>query len=135
MEIIARIGHMRAANLPEVLSIVASLAYDIEREIARDHASVTTTQEFLDYQAAVTILRASLRTPDELGDLISNQGDVNEAARRLAMVELQDPVADPGRDQSVSSSEGRAVVNLDASASQAFDGRVIARYHWSQERP
>jgi hypothetical protein len=64
--------------------------------------------------------------------ILTRQSQVSEAARQIAEIVIQPPVADPGPPSTVPASGGEAIVTLDASASEGFGGRQIARYYWDR---
>jgi hypothetical protein len=62
---------------------------------------------------------------------LTRQDEVSEAAGVLALIEIREPVADAGANQTVATTGAEAAVTLNAGGSQAFEGRDIALYHWS----
>ncbi|HSB71325.1 MAG TPA: hypothetical protein VLH58_09315 [Candidatus Methylomirabilis sp.] len=131
VEMLARAGCLRLDQVPAVLASLASVEQDVAQEIALAYAFLVTTSEFQAYQMAVSNLAAALRDGEAVDALFNRQDEVARAARELAEVVLQPPVAEAGPDATVPASGDEASLALDASGSRAFGGRRIVRYRWT----
>lgn len=130
VETLARTRCLRPGQLPDVLAAIAAIEQDVGQEIGEKYGNVVdTTAEFHEYQTAVQNLQAALRLREELG-ILTAQDAVAEAARELSEVAIESPIADAGRDQTVTVLEDEATVTLDATGSRARGGREIIRYLW-----
>jgi hypothetical protein len=56
-----------------------------------------------------------------------------QAARELSEMIIESPIADAGRDQTITTYDKETTAALDATRSQARGGREIVRYHWIRE--
>ncbi len=63
-------------------------------------------------------------------NLLNYQDSVGIAARELAEVVIQIPVANAGPDDIVETEDNEVKVTLDATGSEAFGGRTVERYYW-----
>jgi hypothetical protein len=131
VEMLARAGCLRLDQVPAVLAALADAEQDVGQELAAAYAFLVTISEYQAYQEAVAHLTASLHDGEGADTLFTRQDEVAEAARELAEVVLQPPVAEAGSDLGVTSVGDEATVALDASGSRAFGGREIVRYRWS----
>jgi hypothetical protein len=130
VELMARIGCLRPAQLPGVLAAIAAIEQDVGQEFGAAHPGLTTSPEYQAYQAAVAALLVALHDGMGLDTLLNRQDAVAAAARELSAIVIQAPVADAGPDQIVTTSGNDGAVTLDASASRAFGGRQIKSYRW-----
>jgi hypothetical protein len=136
VEMLVRTDCLRPEPLPRLLAAIAALEQDVGQEIEAAYPAVITTAEFTAYRDAVAALLDALRDGMRLDTLLARQGAVAEAARELSEVTLQPPeppMADAGPDRVVLTSGETAITNLDASGSQAFEGREIERYRWEKK--
>ena len=130
VETLARIARLRPGQLPDLLATLAAIEQDVGQEIYEKYGNVVnTTGEFREYQTAVQDLQAALRLGEE-HSILTAQDAVAEAARELSEIAVESPIADAGRDQTVTTVEDEATVTLDATHSHARGGREIVRYLW-----
>jgi hypothetical protein len=132
VDMLARVGCLRSEQLPSVLAVLAAIEEDVEQELGAAYPVLTTTTEFQGYQAAVDGLQTALRNGMEVETILTRQSQVSEAARQIAEIVIQPPVADPGPPSTIHASGGEAIVTLDASAFEGFGGRQIAHYYWDR---
>ena len=136
VEMLVRTDCLRPEPLPRLLAAIAALEQDVGQEIEAAYPAVITTAEFTAYRDAVAALLDALRDGMGLDTLLARQGAVAEAARELSEVALQPPeppIADAGPDRVVLTSGKTAITTLDATSSQAFEGRKIERYRWEKK--
>jgi len=133
LEMLARTGYVTAGRLSHVIVPLVAAARDVEQELGAKYGPILDpTTEFRHYRVALQELEAALGQGQEPG-ILNAQDAVAEAARELAEMIVESPIAEAGRDQTVTTYEKQATVTLDASASQARSGREIVRYHWTHE--
>lgn len=131
VELLAQVTGLRADQVPGVLATLAAVEQDAGQQLGAAYPALLALPEYQAYQDAVAALLVALRDAAGNDVLLTRQAEAAEAARVLAGVALQSPVADAGAGQSVSTSGSEATVSLDASGSQAFAGRTITSYRWS----
>jgi hypothetical protein len=133
LEMLARTGCVTAGRLPHPMVPLAAAERDVEQELGAKYGPILNpTTEFRRYQVAVKELEVALGEGQEPG-ILNAQDAVAEAASELAQMIVESPIAEAGRDQTVTTYEKHATVTLDASDSQARSGREIVRYHWNHE--
>jgi hypothetical protein len=129
-------GRLRPDEVPTVLEAIAAVEQDVGQEIAGKYAGLVSIPQYQAYQTAVGDLLTALQQGQPLDDLINRQHAVAIAARELSEITLQPPdaeIANKGQLAAVPSSNGTAIVQLDASGSQAHEGREIDSYHWNKK--
>ena len=131
VEMLARAGCLRLDQVPAVLASLASVEQDVGQELAETYAFLITISEFQAYQEDISNLAAALRDGEGVDTLFNRQDEVAAAARELAEVVLQPPVAEAGADRTLTASADEATVVLDAAGSRAFGGRQIESYRWT----
>ena len=131
VELLARIGCLEPEGLPGVLAAMAAVEQDVAQELGAAFPVLPTLPEYVAYQAAVATLLKALQDGRPLDTLLNCQDAVAQAARELAEVVLELPVADAGADQAVVTAGTEVAVTLNASASKAFGGRQVKQYAWT----
>ncbi len=131
VEMLARIGFMRAEHLSGLISSLADLERDAGQEIGVVYPGLVKMQEYGDYVAAVDKLRSDI--VKDTGTFLNSQEEVAISAKELSEVVLSPPDAYTGGNQNVTAVGAEAEVALDASASKAYGGRTIARYLWDMK--
>ncbi len=134
LETLARNDSLKHENLREVLTMLEVLEQDVGQEIGDKYLPVVGKTEYQDYVAAVTALRNALYAGESIDMILTCQATVTMAARELAEVVFQGPIADAGPDQTVTSTDDEAAVTLDASQSQASGDSQIINYRWEKEQ-
>jgi len=133
VETLARIGRVRPGQLPDLLATLADIEQDVGQEIDRKYGNVVNaTEEFHAYVTSVQNLQAALRLGVER-DILTAQAAVAAAARELSEMAIENPIANAGHDQGVTTIYEDATVTLDASASRGRGERNIVRYRWTIE--
>ncbi len=142
LEMLTRLGAVKAVQLGDVLATLAAIEQDVAQELGTSYPALPSITEFQAYRDAVSRLLETISSgpaPDEdqsahIDLILTRQAAVAEAARELAEVVLRAPEAEAGTDVTVTAHEGEATVPLDASGSRAFEGRDIVRYRWDLRR-
>jgi hypothetical protein len=132
---LARIGALPPEQSADVMTAIAAAEQDVWQEIGAAYPGLVGFPQFEAYQDAVTALLTALQESAGLGDLLTLQGKVAAAARELSEIVLREPVADTGVEggaTTVVTSGDEATVTLDASGSEAFGERDIAKYIWDK---
>lgn len=129
LEMLARGGCLRPEHLAGLVAVLAAAEQDTGQELGAAFPPLARLQPYQIYLDAVERLLADLRAGDQ-GRFLTSQDQVAAAARELAEVVLEPPAATAGADMAVTATGDETVVTLDGSASRAFGGRTIARYHW-----
>jgi hypothetical protein len=133
LEMLARTGCVTAGRLSHAITPLVAAERDVEQELGAKYGPILDpTTEFGHYKVAVKALETALGQGQEQG-ILNAQDALAQAARELSEMVIESPVADAGRDQTVTTYEKQATVTLDAGASQARSGREIVRYHWTHE--
>ncbi|HAA03398.1 MAG TPA: hypothetical protein DCE18_08505 [Syntrophobacteraceae bacterium] len=130
LEMLARTGCLRLEQVSAVMNALADVEQDVAQELAVAYTFLVNSTEFQEYQGALFNLAAALRDGEGVNTLFTCQDRVAEAARELAEMATQRPVAEAGNDVTVATGGDEAVVVLDGSQSKVFGGRTLARYHW-----
>ncbi|HET6421536.1 MAG TPA: hypothetical protein VFG19_15370 [Geobacteraceae bacterium] len=131
IQMLACVGFMRTGQLTGLLSVLADTERDAGQEMGTICSGLAKFKEYQDYVDAVAALRSNLTTtPDQTDKLLLSQGIVALAARELAEIVMQPPVASAGNDQTMTTVGVEAQAILDASASKAFGGKNIISYQW-----
>jgi hypothetical protein len=130
VEMLARTDGLNDDGLAGILASLAVICHDVGQEIGAKYPPVAMVMEFDLYMQAVTALINEIREGEPLGTLLARMVDVGIAARKLAELILQLPVANAGDDKTATAEDGNVRFTLDGSKSSAFGGRTIKRYHW-----
>jgi hypothetical protein len=135
VEILARVGALPPEQSADVLTAIAAAEQDVWQELAVKYPSLVGLPQFVAYRDAVDALVTALQEGTGLGALLTLQSAVAAAARELAEMVLQEPVANTGVEggsTTVVTSGDEATVSLDASGSEAFGEREIVKYIWDK---
>jgi hypothetical protein len=133
LEMLARTGCVTAGRLSHTITPLVAAERDVEQELGAKYGPILNpTTEFRHYKVALRALETTLGQGQEPG-ILNAQDALAQAARELSEMVVESPIADAGRDQTVTTYEKQATVTLDADASQARSGREIVRYHWNLE--
>lgn len=131
VEMLARTGCVYAEHLPRLMAVVATIEEDAGQELKASYGNVLDTKaEFHDYLTSVQNLQSALRPGEDETHILNAQDAVAEAARELSELVAETPIADAGRDRTITTLEDEATVTLDATRSWARGGRTIIRYRW-----
>jgi hypothetical protein len=136
VEMVARTEYLRAEHVPSLFAVIAAVEEQVAQEIADKYPGLVAIPQYQAYQTAVNGLLTALQQGQGLDDLINRQHEVAIRARELSEITLQPPdavIANKGQLAAVPSSNGTAIVQLDASLSQAHEGREIDSYHWNKK--
>ena len=129
LQMLARIGFMRPDQVLSQVRVLAGTEHVVGNELDALYPELESLTEYEDYLDAMARLVEALQEGN-LDLSLTRQDEVAEAAGVLALVEIREPVAVAGTDQTVTTLGAEGVVTLDASGSQAFEGRDIDFYHW-----
>lgn len=135
VEILARIGALPPEQSTDVMPAIAAAEQDVWQEIGAAYPGLVGFPQFDAYQDAVNALLDALEGSTDLGELLTLQEQVAAAIRELSEIVLQEPVADTGVEggaTTVVTTGDEATVALDASGSEAFGEREIAKYIWDE---
>jgi hypothetical protein len=130
IEMLARTDGLTESSIAGILSSLAVISHDVGQEIAIKYPPVAMVIEFDTYMQTVAALIQAIQQGEPVETLLNRMDAVGIAARELAELILQLPVANAGEDMTTTVDEGNVLVTLDASHSMAYGGRDIARYHW-----
>lgn len=130
LQMLARLGFMRSDQVLGLLRVLAGVEQVLADELETLYPELEALAAYEELLGALIRLFDAL-IEENLDLALTRQDEVAEAADRLAMVEIAEPVANAGADRTMTTTGAEGTLALDGSASQAFEGRTIRRYHWS----
>jgi hypothetical protein len=130
LEMLARTDGVTENSMPGILASMGSIQSDVGQEIAIAYPPVSQVIEFDTYIRKVATLIHGVQQGEGLDTLLNRLDEVGIAARELAELVLQLPVADGGPNFTLKTNGDPVMVSLDAVNSKAFGGRTIQKYHW-----
>lgn len=130
VEMLARTDALTEDGLVGILASLGYTGHDVGQEIAERYPALAVVLEFDTYMRTVGELIRAIQDGEAPETLLTRMDSVGTAARELAELVLQLPLADAGENVDTHAAGDTVQVTLDASKSSAFGGRTIARYHW-----
>lgn len=135
IDVMVRSGGVLPELMLDLLACLADLEQDAAQEVGRIYPILQAIDRYQDLQARVSELREALGQGQAWEIVANKQRAVTMAVRMLATVVLKVPLARAGDDQAFELKESATeqTVDLDATGSEAFEGRQVVKYRWDRQ--